>query len=145
MDYKKDIEERLIKYSHAEETLKNLNNRLNKLSLRGCPRELGAIDFSKIGHGTMSNEAFNDVIEVQHILKQINKIKIEEELIRDTLEIIKNENEEDYNFISFKYFDKLSMDQVATKLGYSQNSHHTIYSVKDRALSKFAYLYWGEN
>ena len=69
----------------------------------------------------------------------------EEELIRDTLEIIKNEDEEDYNFISFKYFDKLSMDQVAFKLGYSQSSNHTIYSIKDRALCKFALYYWGEN
>ena len=144
MDYKKDCEERLIKYSNIEETLKNLNNRLNKLSMRGCPRDVNAVDFSKIGHTSGGNEALNDMVEVQHILKQINKLKIEEELINDTLQIIKNECEEDYKFINYKYLDKLSMDQVANKLGYSQNSHNTIYSIKDRALAKFAFYYWGE-
>lgn len=143
MDYIKDVEERLRKYKNAEETIINLNNRLKKLSMRGCPREVSAVDFSKIGHGSCSNEAFNDLVEVQHLMKQINNIEDDKEIIENTLNIIKRDNKEDYDFIDLKYLQELPMDQVAVKLGYSSSSNRTIYSIKDRALSKFALLYWG--
>ncbi len=144
MDYKKDCEERLRRYAKAEETLELLNKRLEKASMHGKPADISAIDFSKIGHSNMSKDALDELIEVQHILKQIHNIESEKEIIDKVLKNIKNDNKENYNFIQLKYIQDIPMNIVAEKLGYSDTSNKTIYKIKDRALKNFSLYFWGE-
>lgn len=138
MDYKKDCEERLRRYAKADETLEILNKRLNKLSMYGKPNELGAIDFSKVGHSSGSKEAFDTLMEAQHIIKQIHTIEDDKEIVAEVLNKVKSSSNEDYSFLNLKYIKNIPMSIVAEKLGYSDKSGKTIYKIKDRALKNFS-------
>lgn len=144
MDYKKDCEERLRKYAKADETLSILHERLEKMSMHGKPCDIKAIDFQKIGHCNMTSDALDDLVEVQHILKQINNLESEKEIINKVLKKIKSDNKEHYNFLQLKYIQDIPMNIVADKLGYSDRSSRTIYKIKDKALKNFAMYFWGE-
>lgn len=144
MDYFKDIENKLKEFSMIDEKLLLLNERLNKAQMRGCPKDITAIDFSKIGHGSGGNEAMHDLVEVQHILKQIKKVEDEKEIINNILNIFKTNYQEEYNFIRVRYLENNTMDETATKLGYSINSKQSLYALKDRSVNRFLGYYWGE-
>ena len=64
---------------------------------------------------------------------------------KDKLEQIKKEDEILEKFIKLKYITeyKKSMREIAKKLNYSENSNHTIYDIKKKALKEFAVLYFG--
>ena len=138
MDYKKDCEERLRRYAKADETLEILNKRLNKLSMYGKPNELGAIDFSKVGHSSGSKEAFDSLMEVQHVIKQIQNLEDDKEIIAEVLDKMKKSHKEDYKLVDLRYLQNLPMSITAEKLGYSDTSLRTVYKIKDRALKTFA-------
>ncbi len=144
MDYKKDCEERLRKYAKFDETISFLEARLSKVKLHGKPGEIKAIDFSKIGHASMTSDAMQDLMEAKHIMNQINKVKEEKEIIDLVLNKIKRNNKKDYKFIENKYFKNLSIEETSINLGYSSSSLKTIYKIKDRALNNFCTYFWGE-
>ena len=81
---------------------------------------------------------------MQHIIKQIDKIKDEKEIIHNILAKIKIKNKEEYKFIELRYLQDNTLEDTARILGYSSNSKHTIYSIKDKSLKKFAMYFWGE-
>ena len=137
MDYKKDCEERLRKYARTEETLAVLEKRLDKVKLHGMPGELGAIDFGKIGHCSMTSDAMDDLIEAKHLMAQINRVRDEKEIMDIVLDKVKKNNKEDYKFIDLRYFQNYPMSIVSEKLGYSDNSTRTIYKIRERAIENF--------
>lgn len=141
MDYEKDCEERLRKYARTEETLAILNKRLDKITMHGKPGEIKAIDFSKIGHASMTSDAMQDLVEAKHILNQINRVKDEQEIIKIVLDKIKKNNKEDYKFIDFRYLQDYPLDKVNELLGYS--SPKVVYKIKERAIKNFVVYYWG--
>lgn len=148
MDHKiyiKDAEEKLRKYSTMEETLKNLRKKLEKLKYSSSPKEITAVDFSRVGNGSSKRkDALEEFIEIKQLIKKINQLQGEQELISDVLEQIKNTNKENYDFICLRYFDNNSLQQTSELLGYSMNSHSTIYTIKDNALDNFIWFYYGE-
>ncbi len=142
MDYEKDCEERLRKYARTEETLAVLNKRLDKITMHGRPGDLKAIDFSKIGHCSMTSDAMQDLVEARHIMNQIHKVKDEKAIIDSVLDKVKKNNKEDMKFIDFRYLQGNPMERVNELLGYS--SPKVVYKIKDRALKNFTLYYWGE-
>lgn len=141
MDYEKDCEERLRKYARTSETLAVLEKRLDKIKMHGCPGELSAIDFGKIGHCSMTSDAMQDLIEAKHLMAQINKVKDEKEIMDIVLEKVKKNNKEDYKFIDYRYLQENPMDKVNEMLGYS--SPKVVYKIKDRAIKNFELYFWG--
>lgn len=143
MDYFKDAEERLKKYSNASQTLDNLKLRLERIKLNG-PKDIKAVDYSKIGKSNFSRDALNELVEAQHITRQIVKLESEVLVIDKILEQIKEKSLEQYKFINLRYVENKNLDKVAADIGYSSNSKHTIYTLRDNALKSFVTLYWGE-
>lgn len=143
--YQKDAEEKLRKYATIEITLSNLNKRLKKLQMISAPRDITAVDFSRVGNGSSRRkDAIDELMEVRTLTQKINELQNEQETITDVLDQIKNTNKENYNFICFRYLENNSIEDTADLLGYSKSSNHTIYSIKEKALDNFLWLYYGE-
>jgi len=147
MNYIKESEEILKNHRKLNTSLNNLYIRRNKIIKSGFPRELMGTSYDKpdVQHMDYSESTINEICEVMEINAQINETKEEMQLVDDILEQIKKEDEILEKFIKLKYITeyKKSMREIAKKLHYSENSNHTIYDIKKKALKEFAVLYFG--
>ena len=66
-------------------------------------------------------------------------------LIKKILKQIKNSEPilERYLFLSFISNEQMSLKEIAVKMGYSEESNHTIYKIKNKAIREFAIRYFG--
>ena len=147
MNYIKESEEILKNHRKLNTSLNNLYHRRDKIVKSGFPRELMGNSYEKpnIQHTAYSDSTINEVCEIMEINAQIEETKEEMQLVNDILEQIKVEDEVLEKFIRLKYITdyKRSMREIASKLNYSENSNHTIYDIRNRALKEFAILYFG--
>lgn len=147
MNYIKESEEILKNHRKLNTSLNNLYIRRNKIIKSGFPRELMDTSYDKpdVQHMNYSESTINEICEVMEINAQINETKEEMQLVDDILEQIKKEDEILEKFIKLKYITeyKKSMREIVKKLNYSENSNHTIYDIKKKALKEFAVLYFG--
>ena len=134
MNYIKESEEILKNHRKLNTSLNNLYYRRNKIIKSGFPRELMGTSYDK-----------PDVQHMDYSESTINETKEEMQLVDDILEQIKKEDEILEKFIKLKYITeyKKSMREIAKKLHYSENSNHTIYDIRKKALKEFAVLYFG--
>lgn len=144
MNYYKDAEDLLNKYRTADVTLENLNKRLEKLKMLGKPKEINAINFDAIKGGSGSKDAIQLFAEVQHVMKQIQKLEDDKENIKNVLKNIKVQNKVCYDFLKARYLDNKTLEDVSEVIGYSSNSKASLYGLKDKALGMFIRFYWGE-
>lgn len=144
MNYYKDAEDLLNKYRTADVTLENLNKRLEKLKMLGKPKEINAINFDAIKGGSGSKDAIQLFAEVQHVMKQIQKLEDDKENIKNVLKNIKVQNKVCYDFLKARYLDNKTLEDVSEIIGYSSNSKASLYGLKDKALGMFIRFYWGE-
>lgn len=147
MNYIKESEEILKNHRKLNTSLNNLYHRRDKIVKSGFPRELMGNSYEKpnIQHTAYSDSTINEVCEIMEINAQIEETKEEMQLVNDILEQIKVEDDVLEKFIRLKYITdyKRSMREIASKLNYSENSNHTIYDIRNRALKEFAILYFG--
>lgn len=147
MNYIKESEEILKNHRKLNTSLNNLYNRRNKIIKSGFPRELMGISYDKpeVQHTDYSESTLNEICEIMEINAQISETKEEMQLVNDILEQIKKEDDILEKFIRLKYITdyKKSMREIARKLNYSENSNHTIYDIKNKALKEFTILYFG--
>lgn len=69
--YQKDAEEKLRRYPTIEITLNNLHKRLQKLQLASSPKEITAVDFSRVGNGSSRRkDAIDELMEVNILTKK---------------------------------------------------------------------------
>lgn len=147
MNYIKECEEILKNHRKLENSLANLKNRKNYLILKGVPKDIIGIDYSKpaIQHMDYSENTINQVIEMIEINRQIKEIKEEMKLVENIFKDIKEEEQELERFLKLKYIteNKKSMAEIAGEMGYSKESRKTIYNIKEKALKEFAIRYFG--
>jgi hypothetical protein len=147
MNYIKESEEILKNYRKLNSSLNYLQNRKNKIVKKGFPRDVAGIQYDKpaIQHQDYSESTINQMCEIMEINSQIEETQSEMELVSDILKEIKKEDELLYKFIQLKYITdyKKSMKEIAVLLNYSENSNHTIYDIKNRAVKEFSILYFG--
>lgn len=147
MNYIKESEEILKNHRKLNNSLNNLYCRRNKIIKNGFPRDLIGISYDKpnVQHTDYSESTLNEICEVMEINAQIKETQEEMELVNNILQEIKKEDEILEKFIQLKYITdyKKSMREIAKKLNYSENSNHSIYDIKNRALKEFTILYFG--
>lgn len=147
MNYIKESEEILKNYRKLNSALNYLQNRKNKIVKKGFPKEGAGIQYDKpaIQHQNYSESTINEICEVMEINSQIEETQSEMELVSNILKEIEKEDKLLCKFIKLKYITdyKKSMKEIAGLLNYSENSNHTIYDIKNRAIKEFSILYFG--
>lgn len=133
----KEIEQRLRDFSNIDFVLSMLSQKLDRVKMKGSPRDISAVDFGNVGRGSgASGNALSILKETNEIINKINELEFERATINQVLEKIKSESEEDYKFIYYYYFMQEPIQEVAEELGYSYNSKKTIYYKKSLILEK---------
>ncbi len=147
MNYIKEAERIIKSYNGLKESIENLNNRKLYLVYKSRPKELGAVDYSKPGiqKHNYSDNTINELCEISQIIESIEKTEAEINIIENILEQIKKEDELLERFLRIKYIEnpKDNIKKIAKELGYSEESNHTLYDIKAKALRAFALRYFG--
>lgn len=147
MNYIKESEEILKNYRKLNSSLNYLQNRKNKIIKKGFPKDVAGIQYDRpsIQHQDYSESTVNEICEVMEINSQIEETQNEMELVKNILREIEKEDKLLYEFIKLRYITdyKKSMKEIAGLLNYSENSNHTIYDIKSRAIKEFSILYFG--
>lgn len=147
MNYIKEAEDILKNHRKLNDSIKNLNARKNNIIFKGTPRELGSVDYSKPGiqKQNYSDDAIMQMCEIVQINNQIKETEAEVEIVNNIFKQIKKEDEILEKFLKLKYIEepKNNLREISKKLGYSEDSNHTIYDIKNKALREFAIRYFG--
>lgn len=147
MNYIKEAENILINNRKLNDSLKNLNNRKKYLIFKSQPKEIGGIDYSKLAiqKHNYSDDTLSQICEITQIDEQIKETEAELKIVNDIIEQIKSEDETLEKFIKLKYIErpKDNLRVISRELGYSEDSNHTIYDIKNKALREFAIRYFG--
>lgn len=132
MEREKKIEKRLREYPNIDFKLSLLSQKLERVKMKGSPRDISAVDFSKVGHGSGANGNAETILkETQDILNEINELEFEKQILGQILEHVKKEDYTFYKFIDLYYFKNLRIQDVSEGLGYSYLSKKTIYNIKN--------------
>lgn len=135
---RKKIEKRLNEFPTLDYKIKGLELKLEKQKLKGSPRDISAVDFSRVGHGSGGTQSAQVILaDVQNTIHQINELKIEKEFINGFNELIKKGNEKEYQFLNAYFYDKKSINEILDELNYSYNSANSLYRIKDGIILKF--------
>lgn len=147
MNYIREAEDILINHRKLNDSLRNLNARKNYIANISKPKEPGGIDYSKPGiqKQNYSNNTITQMCEIMQINQQIEETEAEVQIVNEILEQIKKEDATLEEFIQLKYIksSKKSLRRISAELGYSEDSNHTIYDIKNKALREFAIRYFG--
>jgi hypothetical protein len=147
MNYIAEAEIVLKDHKKLFDSLKNLEARRTRLIKKGVPRELqsNAYDKPAIQHFDYSEDTINQICEITEINADIKSTEEEMKIVEEILKQIKKENAKLEEFIRLRYLntDRISLKEVAIKIGYSEDSNHTIYEIRKQALREFAILYFG--
>ena len=111
------------------------------------PKELGVVDYSRpsIQKQNYSDDTIAQICEITQINNQIKETENDMEIIEKILEQIKKEDKILEKFLILKYIEKphYNLGKISKELGYSEDSNHTIYDIKNKALREFAIRYFG--
>ncbi len=147
MNYIKEADDILSNHRKLKDSLENLKNRKNYLVFKSKPKEIGGIDYSKpkIQKHNYSDNTLAQICEIAQINEQIKETEAELKIVNDIIKQIKKEDEILEKFLKLKYIEtpKDNLRVISKKLGYSEDSNHTIYDIKNRALREFAIRYFG--
>lgn len=147
MNYLKEAEDIIKNCGKLQDSLQNLKNRKTHLLLKTQPKEASGIDYSKpnIQKQSYSNDTLSQLCEIAQVNEQIKETEAEIKIVKDILKQIKKENETLEKFLRIRYIEnpKDNLKLISRKLGYSEDSNHTIYDIKNNALREFAIRYFG--
>lgn len=139
MEREKEIEERIIKYKYIDQRIKVLELELEKQRMAGAPRDIGAIDYSKVGGKGGSNGKSAEIVltNAQDIIYQINKLKLEKETMESFFEVVKDNSKEEWIFIQERYFKKKQVEDVLESMGYSFTSRRVFYQIREKVFDRY--------
>lgn len=145
MNYIKEAEDILKNYKKLKSSINNLERRKQLVLDRGKPNELGAIDYSKpaISKQGYTDDTLNQICEITQINSQIKDTEAEIKIITKILKQIKKDNEVLSKFLILRYIERKDLKTISKALGYSEESNHTIYDIKNKAIREFAIRYFG--
>lgn len=139
MEREKEIEERIIKYKYIDQRIKVLELELEKQRMAGAPRDIWAIDYSKVGGKGGSNGKSAEIVltNAQDIIYQINKLKLEKETMESFFEVVKDNSKEEWIFIQERYFKKKQVEDVLESMGYSFTTRKKFYQIRDKVFERY--------
>lgn len=149
MNYIKEAEDILKNHRKLKDSINNLEKRKNNIINKNAPGTLQTIDYSKpaIQKQNYSNDTITQICEFMQINNDIKETEAELEIVDNILKQIKQEDEILERFLKLKYIEKPkdNLSKISKELGYSEDSNHTIYNIKNKALREFAIRYFGGN
>lgn len=149
MNYIKEAEDILKNHRKLKDSINNLEKRKNNIINKSAPGTLQTIDYSKpaIQKQNYSDDTITQICEIMQINNDIKETEAELEIVDNILKQIKQEDEILERFLKLKYIEKPkdNLSKISKELGYSEDSNHTIYDIKNKALREFAIRYFGGN
>ena len=116
-----------------ETALGNLERKKERILRYGAPSEYPSADMSKPYTGAKSvNDALADCLELAEVMRE----KVEE--IDDVLAQM---DEDDARILRLWYIERKSKDEITEAVCYSSTS--SLYDLRNKALVRFALLYFG--
>lgn len=147
MNYIQEAERIMKDYRKLIDSVKNMKKRKNILSMRGVPSENTQANYSKekTSGNKYANDTINELCEISQLNIQIKETEAEIQFISEILKQIKLENETLEKFLKLRYIEmpQVQLKKIAAEIGYSEDSNHTIYEIKNKALREFAIRYFG--
>ena len=147
MNYIKEAEDILKNHRKLKDSLNNMENRKKNIINKGMPKEIAAIDYSKpsIQKTSYSDNTIAQMCEINQINAEINETEADMQVVEDILEQIKQESSLLEKFLVLRYIEKpkANLGTICKELGYSEDSNHTIYDIRKKALREFAIRYFG--
>lgn len=145
MNYIREAEDVLNNYRKLKSSIDNLERRKQIILNKGKPRELGAIDYSKpvVSNKGYTDDTLNQICEITQINSQIKDTEAEINVITKILREIRKENEILAKFLILRHIERKDLRTISKDLGYSEESNHTIYDIKNKAIREFAIRYFG--
>ncbi len=139
----REAEELLLNYRDMKYSIKRMEREIERLA--NGPKDIEAIRYDK--HSTKKHYDQDETLNCLYEIKKLSEMKkMTEERIQE-IEQVLNEMENDSSCDFFKevlvmwYIEKLSKDMIAGEIGYS--SRKSVYLLRNRAIKKFAVLFYG--
>lgn len=122
-----------------EIALGNLERRKERIIRQSGPGGYPSIDYSKNYTSTKDvNDALSECLELSEVMREIVATK---EAIEEIDNILSQMEPEDAELLRLWYVEKKSKEDIADAINYS--SATTIYDLRNKAVSRFALLYFG--
>lgn len=139
MNYFKAAEQVLGSVPTLKRALSNLQRRQQRLIEKGCPREPGAIDYSKPFSDTQYvSDTLGELLELAECSK--NLAETQEKL--SEVEYIINQLDDEYKkVVELWYIEKRPKEVIMEQMYIS--SLATVYNLRNKAVAEFALLYFG--
>ena len=139
INYFQAAEKMLTSRGTLERSLENLNKRRTRLVKAGAPSELTALDISKpYVSVSNANNAITDCLALAEVNREIAKT---EATISEIDEVIKQMAADDAELLTAWYIKRNTKEEIAEALNYQSTT--TVYDLKNKAVSRFAVLYYG--
>ena len=122
-----------------ETALGNLKRKKERILRYGAPSEYPSADMSKPYTGAKSvNDALADCLELAEGMREIQVTRDKVEEIDDVLAQM---DEDDARILRLWYIERKSKDEIAGAVSYA--SMTSVYDVRNRAVARFALLFFG--
>lgn len=146
MDYVREAEKVLYHYRDLKFALQNLEHQIEKLIFQSAPADAkGAnIEITGIKSG-YHDDAYNSLFKLKVLTENWDKTEEEIKKIDSLLDAIEKEPGCEYytQVLRLWYIEKIPKEEIAGLIGYSPASRQSIYNIKDKAIRKFAVMYFG--
>jgi hypothetical protein len=145
MDYVREAEKVLYHYRDLKFALENLSHQIAKVIGQSAPaRAKGEMEITGIKYG-YRDDAYNSLFKLQVLTENKEKTAAEIEKIDKLLDALEKESDCEYyaQVLREWYIEKTPKEEIAGLINYSPNSRQSIYNIKDKAIRKFAVMYFG--
>ncbi len=139
INYFQEAERILSNRGPLEGALLNLERRRQRVINASAPSGYPSIDFTQPYTSTSrAGDALSECLELAEIMREIATTQ---EVIDEIDSIIGQLSTEDAELLRAWYIKRLSKEDIAESLNYA--SATTIYDLRNKAVSRFAILYFG--
>lgn len=146
MNYIKEAEKYLYHYRDLNVSIENMNKEISKLITSSGPKDISAMQYDVTCVSSSSqDEAMNVLFKIKTLTNSKEQTEKELSKIDNILkEISKEKGSELYGQILKKwYIEKVPKEDIAKAIGYSNSSRRSIYTLKGKAIRKFAIRFFG--
>ena len=146
MDYVREAEKVLYHYRELRFALENLERQISALVYQSAPAAWKAADIEETGvkYG-FRDDAYNVLFKIKVLTENRERTSAEIERVDRLLGEIEKDPDCQYyaQVLRFWYIEKTPKNEIAGIINYSSASRQSIYNIKDRAIRKFAVMYFG--
>lgn len=139
INYFDEAEKMLQSRGSLEQALANLERRQERIIKQSAPAGYPSVDLSQPYTSTKNvNDALTEVLELAEVAREIQVTK---DTIREIDLVLEQLESEDRHILRLWYIERKSKEEIAVAISYSSSS--TIYDIRNKAVSRFALLYFG--